>query len=121
MTHPSPLEIAETYLSAWNEADDTSRQAAIARNWSASARYADPIMSGDGRDGIAAMISAARAQFPGHGFALRGAPDGHGSWVRFSWDLAPENGAPVAGGTDMVRLDETGRIESVVGFLDFTP
>ncbi len=101
MTHPSPLEIAETYLATWNEADDTSRQAAIARNWSASARYADPIMSGDGRDGIAAMISAARAQFPGHGFALRGAPDGHGSWVRFSWDLAPENGAPVAGGTDI--------------------
>ncbi len=121
MTHPSPLAIAETYLAAWNEADDTRRKASIAGNWSASARYADPLMSGEGRDGIAAMISGARAQFPGHSFALRGTPDGHGAWVRFSWDLAPENGKAVAGGTDMVRLDGAGRIESVIGFLDFAP
>jgi hypothetical protein len=67
------------------------------------------------------MIAGARAQFPGHGFALAGTPDGHGRFVRFSWTLAPAGGAAIAGGTDVVRLDEVGRIAEVIGFLDRTP
>jgi hypothetical protein len=86
--------------------------------WTGDARYVDPLMSGEGREGVAAMIEAARAQFPGHGFALQGAADGHGPFVRFSWTLAPTNGDRIAGGTDVVRLDEAGRIAEVVGFLD---
>lgn len=121
MTHPTPLAVAEAYLTTWNEADEAQRQTAITRSWSPDARYADPMMQGEGHDGIAAMIAGARSQFPGHSFLLRGTPDGHGPWVRFSWNLAPENGEPVAGGTDMVKLDGGGKIASVVGFLDFAP
>lgn len=121
MTQPTPLAVAEAYLAVWNEADDARRQEAITGGWADDARYVDPMMNGDGHGGIGTMIAGARAHFPGHSFALRGTPDGHGPWVRFSWDLAPEGGEPVAGGTDMVKLDGTGRIESVVGFLDFAP
>jgi hypothetical protein len=53
-----------------------------------------------------------------HGFALRGAPDGYGPFVRFSWTLGSPDGAPVVGGMDVVRLDHHGRISEVVGFLD---
>jgi len=120
MTLPTPLAVAQAYLALWNEADDSRRRAALAEGWTPDARYADPIMTGEGRDGIAAMIAGARAQFPGHGFALRGTADGHGPFVRFSWSLAPEGGAPVAGGTDVMTLDADGRIENVVGFLDGT-
>ena len=116
-TH-EPKAIAERYLAAWNEADDARRRALLEQSWAPDARYADPLMHGEGRDGIAAMIGAARSQFPGHGFTLRGTPDGHGHYVRFSWTLAPEGGAPVGGGTDMMRLDGEGRIAEVVGFLD---
>ncbi|MBN9241296.1 MAG: nuclear transport factor 2 family protein [Mesorhizobium sp.] len=118
MTTPTPLAVAEAYIDLWNEADDIRRKAALAEGWASDARYADPLMTGQSRHGIAAMIAGARAQFPGHGFALRGTPDGHGRFVRFSWSLAPEGGAPVAGGTDVVTLDTDGRIDNVVGFLD---
>ncbi len=113
-----PNSTAETYIALWNDANDESRRARLSESWSVDARYADPVMSGAGHDGIDAMIAGARAQFPGHGFTLVGTPDGHGDFVRFSWTLAPTNGAPVAAGTDVVRLDATGRIAEVIGFLD---
>lgn len=113
-----PNEIATGYLAAWNEPDSARRRASLAQGWAEDARYADPLMKGEGREGIAAMIEGARAQFPGHGFMLRGTPEGHGRFVRFSWTLAPAEGAAVAGGTDVVRLDEQGRIAEVIGFLD---
>lgn len=113
-----PRTIATQYLALWNEADDDRRRALLAEHWAEDARYVDPMMQGSGREGVAAMIEGARAQFPGHRFDLTGTPDGHGEHVRFSWTLAPEQGAPIAGGTDMVRLDAKGRIAEVVGFLD---
>ena len=112
-----PATVARAYLAAWNEPDDANRLALMS-DWTDHARYVDPIMQGEGRAGIAGMIAAARTQFPGHGFTLRGVPDGHGDHVRFSWTLAPHGGAPVAQGTDMVRLDSDGRIDVVIGFLD---
>ena len=84
-----PGDIAETYLAVWNEADDARRRALLEQSWAADARYADPLMQGQGRDGIAAMMGAARAQFPGHNCTLHGIPDRHGNHVRFSWIFAP--------------------------------
>ena len=115
----TPLRtIADTYLALWNERDPQRRRALAARTWRPDAHYADPLMHGDGHEGICAMIEAARTQFPGHAFMLRGEPDGHGAWVRFSWSLAPEGGPAVASGTDVARLDVDGRFAQVTGFLD---
>jgi ketosteroid isomerase-like protein len=113
-----PMAIAKMYLAAWNEADDLQRRKLLEQAWAGDARYVDPLMHGEGRDDIARMIGNARTQFPGHHFTLSGTPDGHGVYVRFSWTLAPTGGAAVAVGSDMVRLDDQGRIAEVVGFLD---
>lgn len=120
-TTSDPTAIARSYLAAWNEVDDVRRRELLDQGWAADARYVDPLMHSEGRERVACMIGAARLQFPGHGFALSGIPDGHGAHVRFSWTLAATGGAPVAGGTDVVRLDGDGRIAEVVGFLDGAP
>ena len=114
----TPHAVAERYLATWNEADDTRREALVAALWSPQGRYADPLMSGQGHDGIARMIAAARTQFPGLVFTARGQADGHGPFARFSWSLGPAGGVPVAGGTDVARLDDAGRVVEVIGFLD---
>lgn len=114
---PTPQDIATGYLAVWNTPDDEERRRGL-EQWAPDAEYRDPLMRGAGRDGIAAMIAKARAQFPGHEFRLRGTPDGHGDFARFSWSLAPAGGPSVAGGTDIVRLDGAGRIAEVIGFLD---
>jgi hypothetical protein len=113
----SPHQIASDYLAAWNTPDEAER-ARLLDGWAENACYHDPMMTGEDRGGIAAMIAKARGQFPGHSFALTGTPDGHGPFIRFSWALAPAGGAPVAHGTDVVRLDAAGRIAEVIGFLD---
>jgi hypothetical protein len=116
-----PKAIADSYISVWNESDPALRRQKLAHGWSADANYADPLMAAAGYDDISAMIEGARSQFPGYSFALTGTPDGHGAFVRFSWQAARDGEAPLIEGTDVVMLDGDGRIVEVVGFLDRVP
>ena len=69
--------------------------------WTDDGTYLDPLMSGAGHDGIAAMIGGAQQQFPEHRFELSFGPDAHNDRVRFAWRLyGPGGDAPVAAGTD---------------------
>jgi len=113
-----PDTIARDYLAVWNQPDAAQRLSQLSAGWSDAAQYADPLMAASGRGAICDMIEQARTQFPGHAFSLRGKPDSHRQFVRFSWDLAADDGPRVAGGTDIVRIDDQGRIAEVVGFLD---
>ena len=74
-------------------------------------------MSGEGHDGIDAMIAAAQQQFPGHRFELVDGPDSHHDRVRFTWQLVGDGGARVAVGFDFGTLAPDGRLRSVTGFL----
>jgi hypothetical protein len=81
------------------------------------ATYVDPLMTGEGQDGISAMIGQAQAQFPGHRFTLSAGPDLHHDRVRFAWRLAAEGDA-VAAGVDFATVAEDGRLRAVTGFLE---
>lgn len=116
---PDAKYVADAYLNSWNEPPG-SRELRMAA-WAATACYVDPLMHAEGRDGITAMMDAACAGFPDHRFTLTGFPDGHGSYVRFSWSLASGGNPPVARGTDLIKLDADGLIVEVVGFLDEVP
>lgn len=118
---PSAESVARDYIAVWNQPDPDRRLAQMTDAWVEAASYADPMMAASGRGAICEMIEAARSKFPGLGFSLRGTPDAQRQFVRFSWDLAPDGGAAVAGGTDIVRLDDDGRIAEVIGFLDSAP
>ncbi|MGH6807224.1 MAG: nuclear transport factor 2 family protein [Ensifer adhaerens] len=111
--------IAEAYIAAWN-AKDHSRNALIAEAFTADVAYRDPIMQGDGHEGIGGLIAGVQGQFPGFRFTLKGTPDGFADTIRFSWALGPEGVEPVIEGTD-VGLIENGRLKQVTGFLDKVP
>lgn len=112
--------LVDTYIAAWNATAAEERAALVARTWTPQASYVDPVMAGDGHAGIDAMIAGCQARFPGFRFSRRGKLDVHGDNIRFSWDLAPEGGDPVAGGTDFAVIED-GRMKVVTGFLDFAP
>ena len=114
-------KIADSYIALWNETDRDRRLTLIAGSWTEDAHYRDPLMQGDGHDGIDALIAGVHHQFPGCRFALRGTPDGYNDRVRFSWSLAPEGAPPVAHGTDFVLLSGDGKIRDATGFLDMAP
>ena len=111
------VDVVDTYIASWNEGDEAARRALVARTWTDDGTYVDPLMSGAGTDGIAAMIGAAQASFPDHRFELAFGPDAHNDVVRFAWRLVGAGGA-VATGMDFGRLAADGRLSEVTGFLE---
>ena len=86
--------IARNYVDLWNERAPGRRREMLAANWTADARYVDPLMSGDGHDGVDALISGVQQRFPDFKFKLIGEPNGFGDHVRFScrWRRQPDQG-----------------------------
>ncbi len=115
---PNADTLVHGYIEMWNETEPQRRRELVAQTVTEDARYVDPLMEGDGIDGIADMIAGVQQQFPGHRFALVAGPDSHHDRVRFSWSLVATGGDPVAIGTDFATLAEDGRMGSVTGFLE---
>ena len=110
------------YFEAWNAREPEALVKAVAAAWAVDGGYTDPLADVRGHEQIAAVVTAAHAQFPGFAFRLTGRVDGHHDTARFSWELVNEadRSAPVAG-SDVVTLDAQDRITSVLGFLDRVP
>jgi len=96
------------------------RREILAANWTTDAKYVDPLMSGDGHDGVDALVAGVQQRFPDFKFSLIGEPNGFGDHVRFSWGLGPDGGDSPIKGTDFAVLSD-GRIRSITGFLDQVP
>ncbi|MGA3251674.1 MAG: nuclear transport factor 2 family protein [Paraburkholderia sp.] len=114
-------DLIDRYFAAWNETDTASRRELIAETWTADAAYLDPLLSGDGHDGIDAMIHAVHQRFPGHTFRRTTEVDGFANRLRFSWELASADGTPIVKGLDFGVVDTSGRLQAVTGFLDAMP
>ena len=83
----------------------------------------DPLAAVSGHDGIAGLIGAVQAQFPG--YVIRLADDGvdaHHDIGRFRWELVPDaGGEPVVVGFDVAVANADGRLSRVLGFIDKAP
>ena len=116
--------VAKTYIDLWNERAPQRRREMLATNWTSDARYVDPLMAGDGHDGVDALIAGVQQRFPDFSFRLIGEPNGYGDHVRFhvrfSWGLGPDGVDSPIKGTDFAVLKD-GRIRSITGFLDQIP
>ena len=112
--------IACPYIELCNERTPSRRREMLSTDWTADAKYVDPIMSGEGHDGVDALISGVQQRFPEFRFKLIGEPNGYGDHLRFSWGLGSDGVDSPIKGTDFAMLKE-GRIRSVTGFLDQMP
>src|SRR5262245_42156965 len=119
-TMTDAAKIARRYIELWNEKVPSRRREILSQDWTRDARYVDPLMSGDGADGVDALIAGVQQRFPEFSFKLIGEPDGFGDHLRFSWGLGPEGADSTIKGTDFAVLKD-GRIQSITGFLDQVP
>jgi hypothetical protein len=115
-----PTTIANRYIDLWNERTPAKRREMLGQNWTADASYIDPLMRGDGLDGVDALIAGVQQRFPDFRFKLIGEPNGYGEHLRFSWGLGPDGVDSPIKGTDFAVLSD-GRIRSITGFLDQVP
>jgi hypothetical protein len=112
--------IANRYIDLWNERTPARRREILGQHWAKDVSYVDPLMSGDGHDGVDALIAGVQQRFPDFKFTLIGEPNGYGDHVRFSWGLGPEGTDSPIKGTDFAVFSD-GRIRSITGFLDQVP
>jgi hypothetical protein len=112
-------DLIDRYIAVWNETDEARRRELIARTWTDSASYLDPMLQGDGPAGIDAMVRSVQARFPGHKFRRTGEVESHHDRVRFTWELGPEQGAVVVAGTDFGVIADGGRLQTITGFFDY--
>lgn len=113
-------QLIDTYIAIWNETDAARRRDLIARVWTDNASYVDPVLQGDGRTGIDAMVQALQQRFPGHRFSRTSEVDTHHDRVRFNWTLAPEGGAAIVEGVDFGLLAGD-RLQAITGFFNQMP
>ena len=111
-------EVIDRFIAMWNETDTERRRGLIARTWMEDATFLDPVAQGEGPAGIDAIIRGVQERFPGHRLRRTSDPDAHHDNVRFSWELAPEGGAPVVSGTDFAVVGKGDRLQTVTGFFD---
>jgi hypothetical protein len=114
-------DVAQNYIDAWNATDPAARRTAVDRLYTENARYIDPLAVAEGRDAIVETIAAVQQQFPGFVFRLAGPVDGHHNQARFGWELGPAGEPAPIVGFDVAVVDDAGRIQTVLGFLDKVP
>jgi hypothetical protein len=110
------IALVDRYIAMWNETDAARRRTLIGGVFADGARYLDPVLSGDGRDGIDAMVKAVHEKYPGYRFARTSDVNAHHDRVQFAWELAPESGPALVKGLDFATLSTDGRLQTVTGF-----
>jgi hypothetical protein len=111
-------DLVDRYIATWNETDGGRRRDLIAQTWIEGASYLDPILQGDGRDGIDSMIASVQERFPGHRFRRTSEVESHHDRVRFTWELVPAEGDAVVRGTDFGMIAPGNMLQAVTGFFD---
>jgi len=108
--------MVDTHLRAYCEPDPARRAELLASVWSPSGTLIDPPFDGDGIDAIAAMVDVVLTHYAGHTFRRTTAIDAHHTFGRYGWELVGPDGAVAVAGTDIVEIDDDGRLTRIVGF-----
>jgi len=110
--------LADRYIAIWNETAAATRRELIAKTWAEDGHYLDPLLAGDGRDGIDAMTAGFQSAYPGHTFRRVGAIDQHHDRIRFGWELVTPDGQTFVIGTDYGEITPDGLLRSITGFFE---
>ncbi|MCK8434940.1 isomerase [Streptomyces sp. D2-8] len=113
----------DRYVRFWNAGTEQEQRELAAATFTDGVEYRAEIGILNG----AQALMDFRNQFVAHmgtaALRLREQPQVHHHRARLRWQILTEDGAgaPFATGTDVIRLDEDGMIDSVTAFLDRAP
>lgn len=109
-------ELANRYVAVWNEPDQLKRRKGIETLWAPDGMHFTPTRDVKGHDALEARIEESHDKFvrdQGFVFRVSGEPLGHHGIVKFYWVMVdPKSDAVSAVGSDVLCLDESGRIAS---------
>jgi hypothetical protein len=107
-------------MAAWNERDLAQIRAHIDKSLAESVVFADPTNFICGRAAFEEMIKDFRRKYPEAVCARTSGLDSHNNRYRYTWQISVGQTVFIKG-TDFVRLNENGLVESVDGFFGDLP
>ena len=114
--YPASLD---SYFAAWNARDRHSIRKHLADAFGENTRYLDPKRSTTGIEEFADCLADFREQAPHADIALASGVDAHHNILRYAWELRA--GPRTLTGYDVLELDRTQRIVSVLSFFGPLP
>jgi SnoaL-like domain len=110
----------ERYVAFWNARTEGEQRRAASAAFAEGVGYHVPLGVMRGTDELIGFRSEFADRLPEFRFQPRTEPDTHHDRARLQWELVVE-GKSFAAGTDVLELDEAGRIVAVTGFVDRAP
>lgn len=110
----------ERYVEFWNAGSGDEQRRAAQAAFVDGVDYHVPLGVMRGADELIGFRNEFAQRMPGYRFRPRVEPDVHHDRARLQWELVVD-GEPFAAGTDVLELDDTGRIVSITGFVDQAP
>ncbi|MFI6683924.1 nuclear transport factor 2 family protein [Streptomyces sp. NPDC050485] len=113
----------EKYVASWEEPNAELRRQVISELWAEDAIYKNPFVEFRGRDGVEAAVTQAYDLFVTKGYTFKVVKlDTSQDAVRYTWEMTlPGASEPEAVGTQVVVLDENGRMANDHQFIDKAP
>ena len=116
---PAP-DAVDHYIAFWNAAAAHEQQRLATLAFCEHVSYYAPVGVMHGADELIGFRDQFAQHSPGYVFQPRAEPQAHHGRVRLQWELLVAD-TPFAAGTDMLELDEHGRIAAITSFLDRAP
>lgn len=107
--------VVKKYIEIWNIVDGGERRAAIDELFAENIEYADPNVRVEGRAALDGYIAETQRQLAGSVFTLASEVSTHHDLGRFTWQVGPAGGAPLAVGYDFIAV-ENGQVRRLYGF-----
>jgi hypothetical protein len=116
----SALSAVEQYVAFWNAATADDRRRLAAATFSDRVTYHAPVGVLRGADELSGFRNQFAQHSPGYVFRPRAESQAHHGRARLQWELVVD-GKSFATGTDVLELDDHGRIAAISSFLDRAP
>jgi hypothetical protein len=113
--------IAEQYIAAWNETDDTRRNALLTQCWADNGVYVDPNVEVTGREALSRRIKEVQGGRPGAYLEFMSGTDAHHNVLRFLWRLVRADGTAGDISIDIGETGPDGRLTKIIGFFGPPP
>lgn len=118
---PSQDSLAQRYVALWNEGDDETRRRTIRSLWVDGGEHVAPRTAVRGYEELEARVARSYQRWiveEGCTFRYRGDAVGHHNVVRFTWEMVDRAEDVESIGTEILVLDDAGKIVSVYQFIE---
>ncbi|MEU4293143.1 nuclear transport factor 2 family protein [Kribbella sp. NPDC026596] len=114
------LLAVQRYVDFWNASTEDEQQRLATTTFATTVAYHAPVGVLHGVDELIGFRDQFADHSPNYRFETRTLPQAHHGRARLEWELTVDK-TSFATGTDVLELDEEGRIVAIAGFLDRAP